>query len=111
MLFPAPIVAYQEGGLDDAAVRAFRDGFMKTQQSARGRMVLMLWKLTGFESVPDDYPQLLDKVAKTYTPPRARFRVRQEVVQGILDCRMQIVEFSLHSEICNLKSVGGSHQD
>jgi ABC-type phosphate/phosphonate transport system substrate-binding protein len=67
--FPVPIVAYVEGLLDDAKLRAFREGIVKAQQTAKGRQVLMLWKLTGFEPVPDDYGQLLDEVAKTYTPP------------------------------------------
>lgn len=67
--FPVPIVAYVEGKLDDASLRAFREGIVKAQQTAKGRQVLMLWKMTGFEPVPDDYPQLLDEVAKTYTPP------------------------------------------
>jgi ABC-type phosphate/phosphonate transport system substrate-binding protein len=67
--FPVPIVAYVDGQLNDADLRAFRDGIVKAQQTAKGRQVLMLWKLTGFEPVPDDYAQLLDNVAKTYTPP------------------------------------------
>lgn len=67
--FPVPIVAYVEGKLDDARLRAFREGIVKAQQTAKGRQVLMLWKLTAFEPVPDDYGQLLDEVAKTYTPP------------------------------------------
>jgi ABC-type phosphate/phosphonate transport system substrate-binding protein len=69
VLFPAPVVAYQEGAIDDTALRAFRGGLLKAQQSAKGRMVLTLWKLTRFEKVPDDYPQLLDEVAKTYAAP------------------------------------------
>src|SRR5262249_20800450 len=51
VMFPAPVVAYQEGGLDDAALRAFRGGLLKAKESAKGRMVLTLWKITGFEKV------------------------------------------------------------
>jgi len=70
--FPVPIVAYVEGTLDDADLRAFREGIVKAQKTAKGRQALMLWKLTGFEPVPDDYGQLLDNVAKTYAPPPSK---------------------------------------
>jgi ABC-type phosphate/phosphonate transport system substrate-binding protein len=70
--FPVPIVAYVEGKLGDADLRAFREGIVKAQKTAKGRQALMLWKLTGFEPVPDDYGQLLDNVAKTYAPPASQ---------------------------------------
>jgi hypothetical protein len=66
--FPVPIVAYVDGKLDDATLCTVREGICRAQQTAKGQRVLMLWKLTGFETVPDDYPALLDDIAESYSP-------------------------------------------
>jgi hypothetical protein len=69
--FPVPIVAYVEGQIDDATLRTFKEGIVRAQRTAKGQRVLMLWKLTSFDPVPDDYPRLLDEVAQKYAPTAA----------------------------------------
>ena len=32
------------------------------------KRVLMLWKMTGFEAIPEDYEQTLIDIAKVYPP-------------------------------------------
>ena len=68
-VFPAGVIAYRQGGLDAAKVRRLRDGLVAANQTAYGRQLLTLWRLTGFERVPDDYDQTLTDIAKAYPPP------------------------------------------
>src|SRR5262249_20194980 len=49
--FPAGVVAYRQGTLDDATLRKFRDGMVNVNQSVRGRELMALWRLTAFERV------------------------------------------------------------
>jgi hypothetical protein len=44
---------------------------MAAGQGARGKQFLSLWKLTGFEKVPDDYKQTLARTFLAYPPPLA----------------------------------------
>jgi ABC-type phosphate/phosphonate transport system substrate-binding protein len=67
--FPAPVVAYHAGALNEATLRRFREGMMAAGRQARGKQFLSLWKLTGFEKVPDDYKQLLARTFIAYPPP------------------------------------------
>jgi len=69
-VFPAAVVAYHEGAIDPATLRRFRDGMINANQSAYGRQLLMLWKLTAFENIPADYDKLLTQAAKTYPAPK-----------------------------------------
>ncbi len=66
--FPAAAVAYHPGCLDEKDVKCFREGMMHANRSALGRQLLTLWKLTGFEAVPDDYEATLDAITKAYPP-------------------------------------------
>ena len=75
-LFPAPVIAYQPGAQDDATLARFRDDLVRTNQNADGQRLLNLWKLTGFEVVPDNYEKELTAIAKTYPPNRDSSRVK-----------------------------------
>jgi len=68
-IFPAGVIAYRQGGLEASKVRRLRDGLIAANQTAYGRQLLTLWKLTGFERVPDDYEQCLSDILKAYPPP------------------------------------------
>jgi ABC-type phosphate/phosphonate transport system substrate-binding protein len=65
-VFPAAVVAYRPGVLDEATLDKFRNGMLGADQSAVGKQMLTLWKLTGFANVPDDYEQNLTDIAKVY---------------------------------------------
>jgi ABC-type phosphate/phosphonate transport system substrate-binding protein len=70
LVFPNPVIAYQPGVLDDATLSSFRDDLIRTGQNPDGERLLNLWKLTGFEPVPEDYGKTLAAVAKRYPPPK-----------------------------------------
>jgi ABC-type phosphate/phosphonate transport system substrate-binding protein len=69
--FPATVIVYRAGSLDDATLRQYREGLLTAKQTARGRQVLLLSKLTGFETVPNDFDQTLASIGKAYPPPGA----------------------------------------
>lgn len=64
--FPAAVVAYRPGQVDEAQLHKFRTGLLKANETTIGRQMLNLWKLTGFEPVPPNYEQNLAEIAKAY---------------------------------------------
>jgi ABC-type phosphate/phosphonate transport system substrate-binding protein len=68
-VFPAACVAYYPGSLSDATLKRFQDGMKDATQTVLGRQLLTLWKLSGFEMVPDDYDQTCADIVKSYPPP------------------------------------------
>ncbi len=71
-MFPAGVVAYHPGAIDPETLRRFREGMSTANQSALGRQLMTLWKLTAFEPVPADYEKNLTDIAKAYPPPEAK---------------------------------------
>jgi ABC-type phosphate/phosphonate transport system substrate-binding protein len=68
-VFPAAVVAYHPGALDEATLKRFRDGMMNANRNVLGKQLLTLWQLTSFESVPEDFEQILADIVKIYPPP------------------------------------------
>jgi ABC-type phosphate/phosphonate transport system substrate-binding protein len=68
--FPPSVVAYRPGQLDDARVKQFREGLLKSQETALGRYLMMLWRMTSFEKVPEDLDKQMDEIIKKYPPPK-----------------------------------------
>jgi ABC-type phosphate/phosphonate transport system substrate-binding protein len=68
-LFPAAVVAYRQGALDQATLDRFRNGMITANQSERGRELMTLWKLTAFEPIPADFAQSLANILKAYPAP------------------------------------------
>jgi ABC-type phosphate/phosphonate transport system substrate-binding protein len=66
--FPPPLVAYYEGVLDADTLQKFRQGLLTASNSDRGQTLLTLFRLTGFEAVPDDFDKVLAETRKTYAP-------------------------------------------
>jgi ABC-type phosphate/phosphonate transport system substrate-binding protein len=71
-VFPAAVVAYRLGALDDATLARFRDGLLKAHQNTRTREMMFLWRLTAFEAIPDDFQQNLTEIRKGYPGPGGR---------------------------------------
>jgi ABC-type phosphate/phosphonate transport system substrate-binding protein len=71
-IFPAAVVAYHPGTLDDATLTRFREGMINANKGALGRQFMTLWRLTAFEPVPTDYEQTLADILKTYPVPPAK---------------------------------------
>ncbi len=67
-IFPAAVVASRVGSLSDETLARLRKGMLDTNKTALGKQMLTLWRMTGFENVPDDYDQVLTEVAKHYSP-------------------------------------------
>jgi ABC-type phosphate/phosphonate transport system substrate-binding protein len=65
-VFPAAVVAYRQGAVDDATLTRFRDGMVSASQNGRGRDLMTMWKLTAFEDVPADYQQTLANIVRAY---------------------------------------------
>jgi ABC-type phosphate/phosphonate transport system substrate-binding protein len=69
-VFPATVVAYRAGAVDKETLRRFQEGMTNAGKSAYGRQLMTLWKMTNFESVPDDFDQILKDIAKAYPAPK-----------------------------------------
>ncbi len=70
-VFPAAVIVYRQGALDAATLRTFRDGMINANQTARGRDLMAIWKLTAFEPVPGNFQQTLDNIRRAYPNPEA----------------------------------------
>jgi ABC-type phosphate/phosphonate transport system substrate-binding protein len=68
-VFPAAVVVYRPGTLNEATLKRFSDGLLNTHRTILGRQMLTMWKLTGFEQVPPDYDQNLSEIVKHYPAP------------------------------------------
>ncbi len=66
--FPAAVIAYVPGILDEETIAQFQRGLMNAKKTAMGRQFMMLWKLTSFEAVPANYEASLASIAKAYPP-------------------------------------------
>lgn len=67
--FPAGVVAYREGALDEGTLRRFRDGMINANRSQRGREMMNIFKISAFEPVPADYEQTLADILRAYPAP------------------------------------------
>jgi len=68
--FPPPVVAYYEKVLDDTTLERFRKGLLESGKKEKGQTVLTLFRLTGFETPPDDFAKVLADTRKTYPPSK-----------------------------------------
>jgi ABC-type phosphate/phosphonate transport system substrate-binding protein len=67
--FPPTVIAYQKGALSDRVLEKLRAGMLKANGSERGRDVMSSVRITAFEPVPADFPQLLSSIVKAYPAP------------------------------------------
>ncbi len=68
--FPPVIIAYYDKVLDDDTLKRFRDGLLNAGKSEKGKTMLTLFHLTGFDAVPDDFDKVLADTLKEYPPPK-----------------------------------------
>jgi ABC-type phosphate/phosphonate transport system substrate-binding protein len=66
--FPAVVVAYLPGTLDEATLQRFRDGMSRANQTLVGRQLLSSCRLTRFEPIPADYQKQIAEIIKAYPP-------------------------------------------
>jgi len=65
---PPAVVVYYDKVLSDATLMAFREGILGASKKEKGQTLLTLFRLTGFETVPDDFGKVLAETRKTYPP-------------------------------------------
>lgn len=68
--FPATVVAYYQGGIDDKTLESFREGMLNLNDTVEGRRVLTLWKQTAFQNIPQDYDKTVREMLKEYPEKR-----------------------------------------
>jgi len=71
-VFPAAVAAYRPDKWNDTDLKTMKDALLNAHQNPEGRQLLTMWKLTGFEPVPEDYEQSLKAIAKDYPPPKSK---------------------------------------
>jgi ABC-type phosphate/phosphonate transport system substrate-binding protein len=67
--FPAGVIAYVPGTIDETRLARFRDGLLNAHKSPGGEAVLTLCQIKRFDSVPADYDKQLAVVIKSYPVP------------------------------------------
>ncbi len=67
--FPCAVIAYHPGSMKADTLERLRLGLIAAKSTPRGRKLLDLCRITGFEEVPDNYEQNLIDILKAYPPP------------------------------------------
>jgi len=67
--FPPPVIAYYDNVVDESTRDRFLKGLLGAADKERGQTMLTMFRLTGFERVPDDFDKVLDQTRKAYPPP------------------------------------------
>ena len=67
--FPPAVLAYHHGKFDEDLARRFRAGLIAAKSTRKGRQMLELMRITGFEEVPAGYDRMLAAIVKAYPPP------------------------------------------
>ena len=66
---PCALLACWEGALDDKLLAKFTNGMLNAHKSDKGRELLKVMRITGFQAVPEDFDKQLQAAAKAYPPP------------------------------------------
>jgi ABC-type phosphate/phosphonate transport system substrate-binding protein len=67
--FPSAVIGYNPTAVNPAAVETFRQALIAARESAQGRKILDMCRITRFEAVPADYDKVFTDIAKAYPPP------------------------------------------
>ena len=70
--FPAAVVVYQPRRWNDADLKTVREALLNAHQNPEGRQLLTMWRLTGFEPVPENYEQNLRAIDQAFPIPKIR---------------------------------------
>ncbi len=68
---PPVVVAFCDKVLDESTVRRFQTGLVESRNKEKGRMMLTLFRLTGFEAAPNDFEKELAQTREAYPAPAA----------------------------------------
>lgn len=67
---PPVVIAYYDKVLDDATRKRFELGLYGASKKEKGRTMLNLFHLTGFDMPPADFSKVLADTRKNYPPPK-----------------------------------------
>jgi len=70
--FPPMVVAYFGSNLDKATLQRFKDALLGAGRKEKGELLLTLSRLTGFETIPDDFQRVLGETRKAYPAGNSR---------------------------------------
>jgi ABC-type phosphate/phosphonate transport system substrate-binding protein len=68
---PPVVIGYDEKALDAAAIKRFRDGLFGAGKTEKGKTLLTLFHITGFDPVPEDFDKVLADTRKEFPAPTA----------------------------------------
>ncbi|MFQ3592001.1 MAG: PhnD/SsuA/transferrin family substrate-binding protein [Gemmataceae bacterium] len=66
---PCALLASWDGVLAPKLVEKFTMGMLNAHKSEKGRELLKVMRITGFQAVPEDFDKQLEAAAKAYPPP------------------------------------------
>jgi phosphonate transport system substrate-binding protein len=67
--FPTAALVYKPGVLPEEQVKQLKNALTTLHTKPLGRQMLLLWRLSQFSAVPEEYPTLLTEVVKDYPQP------------------------------------------
>lgn len=70
--FPAAVVVYQPNRWNDTDLKTVREALLNAHHNPEGRQLLTMWRLTGFEPVPENYEQNLRAIDQAFPMPGDR---------------------------------------
>jgi len=65
---PPTVIAYYDAALDAGTIKRFRDGLLGANRKEKGQTLLTFFRLTGFETIPKDFDQVVNETCKAYPP-------------------------------------------
>jgi ABC-type phosphate/phosphonate transport system substrate-binding protein len=74
--FPPPVVVYYDGAIDQTTLNRFKAGLLGAAKKEKGETLLTLFRLTGFETVPNDFDKVLAETRKTYSPTMSAAKLK-----------------------------------
>src|SRR5205814_1273185 len=81
-VFPAAVLAYSPGAVEEATLRRLHDGLIRAGRDTRSRHLLTLCGMTAFRDVPEDYDRTLREIVQAYPPPAGEGRGQESGVRG-----------------------------
>lgn len=67
--FPPSVIAFGQGNVDKSVQDKFRGGMATAHNTALGKHLMGLMKISGFEPVPANFDQRMAETVKAYPPP------------------------------------------
>ena len=70
-VFPPNVIAFKKGSLDDATIKAIREGLASTHENTKAKRMMAVIRLDRFDAPPANYGEMLKTCLKSYPKPLA----------------------------------------